>query len=256
MQQLTIRPIIFIIILLFIGMLFPAASNAQLSSGIATYIKISNKSIPEGSIVKFTPNGYALADTPYETSIFGVVVKNPAISLESEDIPNAKPVVSTGKVYVRVTTKNGNLKAGDLITTSASPGVGQKATENGYVIGTALEEYKDSKTGLVLTQLNITFNGASGNTSTNLLSSFRLALSSPYLTPLNALRYIFAAIIVLIALFMSISYFGRVANTGVEALGRNPLAGKTITVGIVINVSLGVGILILAVAVSYLVLTV
>lgn len=245
----------FLTLLLASALALPFVVNAQLSSGIATYVKINTSNPPEGSIVKFTPTGYALANTPYETSVFGVVIKEAAISLESNQIANAKPVVSTGKALVRISTANGALKAGDLITTSSTPGVGQKATENGYVIGTALEGYKDSKTGLVLSQLNITFNGASGNNSTNLLSSFRLALSSPYLTPLNALRYIFTAIIVLIALFMSISYFGRVANTGVEALGRNPLAGRTITVGIVINVSLGVGILVLAIAVSYLILT-
>jgi F0F1-type ATP synthase membrane subunit c/vacuolar-type H+-ATPase subunit K len=245
----------FLTLLAAISLAAPFTASAQLSSGIATYVQIKANSAPEGSIVKFTPDGYTLANTPYETSVFGVVVKEAAISLESNQIPNAKPVVSSGKTYVRVNTNNGTLKAGDLITTSTTPGVGQKATENGYVIGTALEEYKDSKTGLVLAQINITFNGASGDNATNLLSSFRLALSSPYLTPLNALRYIFAAVIVVIALFMSISYFGRVANTGVEALGRNPLAGRTITVGIVINVSLGVGILILAIAVSYLILT-
>ena len=245
----------FLVLLIVSALVIPEITNAQLNSGIATYIQIKAKNIPAGSIVKFTPDGYKLSDTPYETSVFGVVVKDPAISLEAEDMPNAKPVVSSGKAYVRVSNKNGNLKPGDLITTATDPGVGQKATENGYVIGTALEEYKDSNVGLVLTQLNITFNGASGENATNLLSSFRLALSSPYLTPLNALRYIFAAVIVVIALFMSISYFGRVANTGVEALGRNPLAGRTITVGIVINISLGVGILILAVIVSYLVLT-
>lgn len=246
----------FLALLFASSLALPFVVNAQLSSGIATYIQIKANSTPEGSIVKFTPEGYTLSDTPYETSVFGVVVKEAAISFEDNQIPNAKPVVSSGKTLVRINAKNGDLKAGDLITTSTTPGVGQKATENGYVIGTALEAYKDNNTGLVLTQLNITFNGASGDNATNLLSSFRMALSSPYLTPLNALRYIFAAVIVLIALFMSISYFGRVANIGVEALGRNPLAGRTITVGIVINVSLGIGILILAIVVSYLILTI
>lgn len=249
--------------LLLIGLgLFtnPISSFAQTSSsGIATYVKITNPKAQEGDIVKFTGKGYALSDIAYETSIFGVIVTNPAISLESDQIQNAKPVVTNGKVYVRVTSANGQIGIGDLITTSTLPGVGQKANENGYVIGSALEEYKErnpKKVGKILVQLNITFNGVTANQSTNLLSSFRLALSSPYLTPINALRYVFAAGIVLVALFMSVTYFGKMATTGVEALGRNPLAGKSITVGIVINVTLGIGIIALAIAVAYLILTV
>lgn len=251
------RIVVFFLSLL-IFLLLPLPAFAQdTSSGIATYVKISDKNVQDGDIIKFTKDGYKRADTPYDTSIFGVVVKNPAMSLESGKIPNALPVVTNGKVYVRVSTKNGPIKSGDLITTSTTPGVGQKATENGYVVGTALEDYKDTgKIGRIVMQLNITFNGVTGSTTTNLLSTFRLALSSPYLTPLNALRYVFATGIVLVALFMSVTYFGRMATTGVEALGRNPLAGKSITVGIVINVSLGIGIIGLAIAVAYLILTV
>jgi hypothetical protein len=245
------------VIAILIGLFWPTLSFAQTNSGIATYVKVNDKNVQDGDIIKFTQNGYKKSDTAYETSIFGVVVKNPAMSLESDKIPNAIPVVSTGKTFVRVTAQNGVIKTGDLITTSTIPGVGQKATENGYVVGTALEDYKDtSKLGKIVMQLNITFNGVSSNKATNLLSTFRLALSSPYLTPLNALRYIFATGIVLVALFMSVTYFGRMATTGVEALGRNPLAGRSITVGIVINVSLGIGIIILAIAVAYLILTV
>ena len=236
----------------------PLSISAQDTSGIATYISINEQNVQDGQIIKFTPDGYKLSDTPYETSIFGVVTRNPAISLESDQIPNALPVVTSGKIYIQVTTKNRPVSAGDLLTTSDIRGAAQKATENGYVIGTALEDYRDAnpnRPGRVLAQLNITFNGVSANTSTNLLSAFRLALSSPYLTPLNALRYIFAAGIVIIALFMSVTYFGRMATTGVEALGRNPLAGKSITTGIVINVSLGIAIIALAIVVAYFILT-
>ena len=244
--------------LLLTAFSWPQLVSAQNSSGIATYLKVVDEDVQDGDIIKFSADGYRRSDTPYETSVFGVVVTNPAISLESDNIPNATPVVSSGKVFVRVTTKNGPIAAGDLITTSDIPGVGQKVTENGYVIGTALEDFREpnpEQVGLVLIQLNITFNGVTGSASTNLLSAFRLALSSPYLTPLNALRYVFAAGIVLIALLVSATYFGRMATTGVEALGRNPLAGKSITIGIVINVSLGIGLIALAIAVAYFILT-
>ena len=41
--------------------------------------------------------------------------ENPAVSFESTEISNGKPVLSTGKAYVKVTTLNGPIKEGDFI---------------------------------------------------------------------------------------------------------------------------------------------
>ncbi len=51
-----------------------------------------------------------------------------------------KPVIVglSGRVPVKVSTKNGDIQPGDYITTSDIPGVGMKATEAGRVIGKAL----------------------------------------------------------------------------------------------------------------------
>ena len=56
-----------------------------------------------------------------------------------------RPVIVglSGRVPVRVTTKNGGIKPGDYITTSDISGVGMRATEAGRVIGKALTGLSD-----------------------------------------------------------------------------------------------------------------
>ena len=51
-----------------------------------------------------------------------------------------KPVIVglSGRVPVKVSTKNGDIRPGDYITTSDIPGVGMRATRAGHVIGKAL----------------------------------------------------------------------------------------------------------------------
>ena len=51
-----------------------------------------------------------------------------------------------------------------------------------------------------------------------------------------------------------ILHFGKMAKSGVEALGRNPLAAKTIQFGILLNVLIAIVIMALGLGIAYLVL--
>lgn len=238
----------------------PSLARAQdaISSGIATYISIK-ATVQGGDIIRLTKDGYDLTRSAYETSVFGVVAENPSVSFEDTSVKDTRPVISTGKVYVRVSTLNGPIKRGDLITASSIPGVGQKATSDGYVIGTALQDYsaKDSKTiGKVLVVLNISFNAGSGGVKQNLLSTFQNALTAPYLSPLNTLRYLFAALLVIASFFVAVTFFGKVSSLGIEAIGRNPLASRMILLSVVFHVILAALIIFVGVGVAYLVLVI
>lgn len=242
--------------LLCLASLSHVFAQSDVSSGIATYIPLK-VSAQEGDIIRLTQGGYDLSRSPYEPTIFGIVTENPSVSFESSSIPDAKPVTSTGKVYVRVSTINGPIRKGDLITASSIPGVGQKATDQGYVIGTAQEDYttSDKKAiGKVLVILNISFNTGVGGVQKNLLSTFQTALQAPYLSPLNALRYLFAAVLIIASFFTAVSFFGRVSALGVEAIGRNPLASKSILLSVFFHVVLGGLIVIVGVGVAYFML--
>jgi hypothetical protein len=67
-------------------------------------------------------------------------------------------VAMTGRVYVKCSTENGAIRAGDLLTTSATSGHAMRASDydrsNGAVIGKAMSTL-DSGTGLVLVLVNL-----------------------------------------------------------------------------------------------------
>lgn len=75
----------------------------------------------------------------------GVVSTNPGIVLGKRGV-NAVPVAFSGRIPVKVTTENGEIKRGDYITVSATiPGYAMKLTGEGRVIGRALSDYTQGK---------------------------------------------------------------------------------------------------------------
>lgn len=235
------------------GFALPLVNAQKSSSGIAVYIQVSDKNVVEGDIITISKKGYTLSTIPYDPNLFGVVVRDPAIAFESNQ-PNSHPVVSEGKVFVRVSTINGNIKKGDLITSSTIPGVGQKATESGFIVATALEDYSSSSSksiGRILVVLSVGHGTVSTDARSNLMKSFEFVLKAPYMSPLSLLRYIFAAVMVIASFLIAVGYFGRISSLGIEALGRNPLASRLILFSIVLHIVLAFTIIAVGIAVAY-----
>lgn len=231
--------------------------NQATDTGIAISIAISDKSAKHGSIILSTQKGYILSSIPYDPSIYGVISQNPAVFVENKEGVNTKPVITSGKVFVLVSTINGPIKTNDFITTSTIPGVGQKATSNGFVVGTALESYNDTnpnKIGKILVSVNPRYNGAFIGIRSNLIQGLKDARSGFSVSPLASFRYLLAAVITIAAFILGFVYFGRVARSGVEALGRNPLAARLIELGIVANLMLTVAIIGVGLGIAYLIL--
>lgn len=238
-----------------------ATNSAQeISAGLAISVPIIDKNPPDGSIVATTDKGYTLTNSAYQYSIYGIITENPAISFENAS-SNSKPVISTGKGYVRVSSTNGNIKEKDFITSSDIKGVGQKASQNGFVLGVALESYNNSdpkKTGKILVSVSPRFNSSIqmgvNAVKTNLIETIKNASFATAMSPVASLRYILAALIAIASFVLGFVYFGKVARSGIEALGRNPLAGRMIQLGIVFNLVLTVGIMVIGLAIAYLIL--
>ena len=149
----------------------------------------------------------------------------------------------------------GNIKKNDYITSSTTPGVGIKATANGYVLGTALEDYSSNDTGTIFVNVNPHINTSLNTTkSRNIYDILKNARQSASLSPLEALRYVVAGIIALLAFVLGFAYFGKVAQKGVEAIGRKPLAGMVIESSVILNVLLTALIIIVGLGVAYLIL--
>ncbi|MFH1561661.1 MAG: hypothetical protein ABID04_03745 [Patescibacteria group bacterium] len=230
----------------------------QVSSGIASSVSINGDGIKDGAIVSSLSGSYVLSSSAYDPTIYGVVAEKPAVSFEAS-ASGSYPVISTGKVYVQVSVINGKISKGDSITSSPIRGVGQRGDGDGYILGTALEEYQENNPqviGLILVAVNPKYNTAvtGSGRGVNLFKNIKSAASSPFLSPLTSLRYLLAVVVTAVAFGGSFWYFGRFGKTGIEALGRNPLASKTIALGIIFNLLLTIAIMFSGLFLAYLVL--
>jgi hypothetical protein len=72
--------------------------------------------------------------------------------------------------------------------------------------------------------------------------------------PTVVFKYFLAGMILLLSFVIGFFSFGRIANTGIEALGRNPLAAKIIQLGIMLNVLITVAIIGSGLVMAYFVL--
>ncbi len=257
------KPILAILSLTLLVLIFPQLFPVRAVSsdlGIAIYVKIDDDNAPDGAIVSFKDGKYSLSREPGDSKLFGVVTDTPSVSFRNLTDTGTKAVLSSGTAYVLVNTSAGNIEKGDLITSSTTPGVGQKA-QAGYVLGTALDDYASAdkqKAGKILVSLNIHASGTAGGFGeaprVNLLNIIKEGSQAPILSPLASLRYLLAGIVAFTSFILGFMMFGRVASKGVEAIGRNPLAARLIQFGIIFNLLLTAGIMIAGLALAYLIL--
>lgn len=255
--------IIFITVITVIG--FAQSANAQDASlGVANFFPISDKDVKEGDIISFTAKGYFLSKNPYDPLMIGIIADTPAIAINPSATvsANAKSVVSSGTTYVRVSTINGPIKKGDPLTSSTKPGVAMKADKSGYVLGSSLEDYTSQNKdtiGKVAVTLNVHYFASQitsqpKNIFDAVVNVLRLSEVATYESPVTAFKYLVSGTVIILSFIIGFMSFGRIANTGVEALGRNPLAGRMIQFGIFLNVLITIGIVLAGFAIGYLVL--
>ncbi len=226
-------------------------------TGVAVPVVVSGDAPSDGSILCTGKGAYSMCKDNYSSAMFGVVSTLPAAAFETAPVENQYLVLTTGEVDVRVSAKGGDIKKGDLITSSSTTGVAIKASHNGYVLGMALEDFaptnKDDE-GFIAVSLNIHPTTVFIDVRSNLLEALREGLAAPVLTPLAALRYILAAFVTVASFILGFVHFGRLARTGVEAIGRNPLARLQIQSTVTINLILMVVIFAGGLFLSYFIL--
>lgn len=243
-------------VVLFYGTAVPQTSAADITSvGIANYLPIQAERVEDGNIVVVTQDGYFLSKVPYDSQAIGVVSTKPAISLKTTSEKGTYPVVNFGNVTVKVSGTNGNIKRGDAIATSSLPGVGMKATQTGYVVGDALLDVTFANKNDVKTipmALNIHFYQSDTQANNSILDLLSMGRVAGYQQPFRVLQYIIAGIIVIASFLFGFLIFGKTISTGIEALGRNPLAGRMIQLSIIFNVVLIIIIIMSGITLSYI----
>lgn len=97
----------------------------------------------------------------YDQKIIGIVSSQAAFIGNNPGGRNElnqfkKAVGLVGRVPVKATDENGEIKVGDFVTSSAQfPGRAMKATRSGYVLGVALEEFKPNATSTLASSTSV-----------------------------------------------------------------------------------------------------
>ena len=217
----------------FLGFCLPVAGEELKSGQIASNVEVADSDARAGDILTKSDKGLVRASNSYDRNLFGVVVEDPSVVLNKAS-KNTLPVISYGETLVEVSNGNGEVRRGDFVTSSSSPGVGQKAIDSGFVVGRALEDLKETQ-GPISVFVNIQYRTIEGRASVSkILTVLTSSLERPENLP-EVLRYLFALLLgggVFLFGFFSI---GRSLRSGVEAVGRNPMAKTSIQIALAIN---------------------
>lgn len=245
----------FLVLLILIGSISTSLASFYT---VAVSIKLEDPNAVPGSVVSYIDGEYVLTSQEYDNLMYGVLVEDPNLSLVDLDIPNSKLLVSSGEAPVLASNANGDIKKGDYLTSSSTPGIAMKADKTGQILGLALEDLvllDGQSSGKVNTLLDVKA-AFVGNTSvrTNLLQTLRSGISSPFLTPIDSLRYTLSAIIVGATFLLGFASFGRTSGNSLHALGRNPLASKEIRTALLFNFVLTFIVMAIGFGISYLML--
>ncbi len=234
-----------------------ASSETGATLGVAHMVDVKDKNVKDGIVLSAGTKGAVPTTIPYDSQILGIVARDAAIIINTTNITNGVPVISTGTVYVYVSSLEGNIKKGDLVTSSTMPGVAVKATKEGYVLGTAAEDYSNSNkkaTDRIAISLDLHYFNSKPTFPGTLSDVFKLVLTPTKEGPSAIFKYILAAIVVLGSMILGFMSFGRAAAKGVEALGRNPAASRIIHLGIIFNVTIVAAIALAGLGVAFLIL--
>jgi len=233
------------------------------SLGIANYIQLQDaENTKDGSIISHVDTVYKLSQGIADKSMIGVYDTTPALAFEPEDTVNLVPVITSGNVEVIVNLSGGPIAKGDAITSSTTPGEGMKAGKSGFVLGIAQADFTEAQgpLGQIPVLLDIKFSyGADSPNSEKITSRLLTILSASSIAaiedPAVAFRTLVAAGILILSLVISFATFSRVAQKGIDALGRNPLASRMIGIGIAMNIAVSILIIVGGIAGAYFVIT-
>ncbi len=130
-------------------------ADGSFTGGGADYAELlpGAAGLEAGEVLVIGPEGQLSRSTkPYQTSVAGVYSTQPGFVAgagdDSADLSGQVPLAVMGVVPVKVSSENGPIQPGDLLTSSGTPGHAMRAGQNppvGTVIGKALEPLTDGR---------------------------------------------------------------------------------------------------------------
>ena len=215
-----------------------------------------------------------------ETNMLGVVVSpsDAPVALSNSQNQEQTYIATYGQYNVLVSTQNGTIKAGDTIAISSIDGVGMKSDSNREaILGKAVQGF-DGKSSAIS---SATLNGSNGSKATvqigRILVNINVAHNPAYHPvekqagvptvlsqaaqivtdkPVGAVRiYASLAVLVLAVIIAGILLYSGV-RTSMTAIGRNPLAKRSIMRNLLQVILIGMIVLIIGLIAVYLLLKV
>jgi hypothetical protein len=213
------------------------------------------------------------------SKMLGIVVQpnDTPLSLTEEGAGENVYVATTGTYHALVSDQNGPIKKGDYLIVSSLEGIGMKVNDSSqYVVGKALDNFdgknsvlssttvKDDKGGshtvnfgYITTDISINRNPllkVRSTTSSSVPSILQKASDSIANKPVTPIRvYASLAVLILVAIIISVTLYAAI-RTSITALGRNPLARKSIFHNLMSIVLVAIIILITGLFAVYLLL--
>lgn len=233
--------------------------HAQSLDFAISYDVVDSEAV-DGDILITTDKGLVRADGPDSTQMFGVLQSSPLIVVEVEGDTSQQPIARTGVASVNITNEGGNIKRGDYITSSATPGKGMKAQYSGYVIGTALNDFNfnNETEAQIPVALRIEFAEIDGARSTSQIADFfGASLLQNIKDPekfAQLIRFLVAGSIAIGGFMIAFFAFSRSIPASIEAIGRNPLARSSIMFTIFINIGLTITTVLVSIGAAFLIL--
>lgn len=256
-------------------MLLPMATYAQ---SISQSYEASDD-VQRGMIVMIDPkNSKQVVPLSNEStnSMHGVVVagNETVLSLGGDNTKSQVYVANNGKYEVLVSNQNGTIKVGDLVTISSLDGIGMKASgAQSVVLGKALSGFDGKKNvngtmvlkssvgkqtvaiGKIVVDVSIAHNPLSVSITGPPVPAF-LKKAGDVISgkPVSTVRLYVAVLILLITVFVTGSLMYGGVRSSLVAIGRNPLAKKSIGRGLIQVIILGLIIFVLGLFSVYLLL--
>lgn len=194
-------------------------------------------------------------------------------TLELSDAESNLQVVRSGITPTLVSDINGNVQAGDRITSSPIEGVGMRASGNVVVVGIVQSDLDDAnvsereiadnegvlhnvRIGLVPVQIETIFYAGETSKSSFVPGFFQELANSVAGKQVSPVRIIVAAILLLL-LFVSVTVLVYAATkSSIISIGRNPLSEKSVRRSLLEVGLTAIGVLAFATILIYLVLVV
>lgn len=226
----------------------PLVTAQESGLSVPSVYEVADQEAKEGDILVSTDKGIVRANAAADPRLFGIKQDKALVAVRNKD-ETGTVILKSGAATVNVSNLNGNIAPGDFITSSEIPGVGQKASDDGYIIGTATQKFdgegaekvdrsgKQVATGAIQVSVSIQnqlINTPGGGPS--FINRLVVAYIKDPKPTTTIIRYTFATALILASLALGIMTISRTIRKGVEAIGRNPMAKDQVNFPIKINV--------------------